>query len=363
MMKQHSRLLILASCLAVVLPVQSEVVHTRISATNQLVKVTAGDDWHPEGLEQGKPVPATYFEQVEINLDGKDDEPEWTAAKEVLLTMNFGNLRDASVKALYTDNEIFIRVRWPDGSENREHHPWIWDPVQKRYVSGSEAEDSLLLSFEAGCEWAPSMLSGNTFDFDGWHWLAARSDPVNQAWDLIGSVSALDNSSDNASNIYQSRPMENIWNIKFDNLPEELSYKNWDELKRRYMHIAAKPMVSYHAELDGSQREKVEPFRRLPAPSHSPVEITQTSPQFEAVKLTGDAGEVGAKGHWQDGFWTVEFRRNLVTRSKTETDSVLTRLTQFSIHVFDSTDRIDQASESKRLYLQFLPSEKQLVSN
>lgn len=362
-MKQHSRLLILAFSLAVVLPVQSEVVHHQISATDKFVRVTADDDWHPEGVEHGTTVPATYFKQVKINLDGKDDEPEWTAVKEVILPMNFGNIRQAWVKALYTDNEVFIRVRWPDNSENRQHKPWVWDPVQERYVIGAQIEDSLLLSFEAGCEWAPSLLSGNTFDFDGWHWLAARSDPVNQAWDLAGFVAGLDSNSSNASHVYQSRNTGGNWNIKFDRLPIELTYKNWNELKRRYMFITAQPMVAYSYELDGKRKEKPEPLRRLPAPSHSPVDFTRTFPQFEAVKLTGSAGEIGAKGHWQDGFWTVEFRRNLVTPALTENDTVFTRLTQFTIHAFDATDRIDETSESKRLYLQFLPNRQIVVNN
>jgi hypothetical protein len=366
MMKQHCRLLILAVCLTVALPAESEVVHRQMNATDKFVRVTAGDDWHPEELEHGKFVPATYFGQVIIKLDGKDDEPEWKAAKEVVLPMSFGKLREVSVKALYTDNELFLRVRWPDSSENREHHPWIWDAAQRRYVTGPQVEDSLLLSFEAGCEWAPSLLAGYTYDFDGWHWLAARSDPVYQAWDLIGTVERLDSDSGNMNNIYQSRPAENHWNVKFDEIPNELDYSNWNELKRRYLYIVAKPLTSYNAKLDWykPRQKNVEAFRLLPPPELSPLEITRTFPKFEAIKLTGDAGEVGAKGHWQDGYWTVEFSRTLETPSLSVTDAIFTRLTQFSIHAFDATDRIDEVSESERLYLQFLPKgQSEFVSN
>ena len=77
------------------------------------------------------------------------------------------------------------------------------------------------------------------------------------------------------------------------------------------------------------------------------------APQFKAVPFEGDAGEVSAKGYWDDGFWTVEFSRALITPSETMSDSVFNRLTQFSIHVFDHVERIDQSSESGRLFLQF----------
>ena len=80
------------------------------------------------------------------------------------------------------------------------------------------------------------------------------------------------------------------------------------------------------------------------------------------MKLEGDAGDVSAKGHWENGIWTVEFSRARFTDSETVTDSVFSRLTQFSVHVFDHVERIDQASESGRLYLQFM-EEEQLVDN
>jgi len=93
------------------------------------------------------------------------------------------------------------------------------------------------------------------------------------------------------------------------------------------------------------------------------VDYTSTYPQFEAVRLEGDAGEVSAKGAWENGFWTVEFRRDLLTPADTITDWVFVRLSQFSMYVFDGVERIDQASESPRLFLQFMPKKLMLVDD
>ena len=86
-------------------------------------------------------------------------------------------------------------------------------------------------------------------------------------------------------------------------------------------------------------------------------------PQFSPVKLHSGAGEVSAKGTWEDGYWTVEFRRSLVTPARHFNDTIFQRITQFSVHVFDQTDRVDHSSESGRLFLQFTPPEARVVSN
>jgi hypothetical protein len=78
-------------------------------------------------------------------------------------------------------------------------------------------------------------------------------------------------------------------------------------------------------------------------------------PQFQPVKLEGNAGDVAAKGHWADGRWTIEFRRALITPAKTASDSMFDRSTQFSVHVFDGTERLDEAGESGRIMLEFEP--------
>ncbi|MDH3902699.1 MAG: hypothetical protein OES90_05695, partial [Xanthomonadales bacterium] len=54
------------------------------------------------------------------------------------------------------------------------------------------------------------------------------------------------------------------------------------------------------------------------------------------------------------GYWTVEFQRALVTPIGKQDDMYFIRLTQFSIHTFDHVEKIDKASESGRLFLQFM---------
>ena len=243
---------------------------------------------------------------------------------------------------------------------DREFHPWVWDAEQGKFVPGPQTEDSLLLSFEMGCEWNPSILAGYQFDFDGWHWLAARSDPVGQAWDISGNLSYSNNPNLKVVT-YTSRYEENAWILKFNDIYRgtEMVTRDWRLLDRNYLYWPVWHEVSLSTRLDyGEVGYRGE---HIPAPATAPADETDSYPQFEAVRLEGAAGEVAAKGHWQDGYWTVEFRRVRVTPAGTVNDTVFNRATQFSVHVFDGTERYDEAAESTRLFLNFLPPESLLV--
>lgn len=359
-MKSKITLLTLVVGMAGFVPAIAEIQRS-VYAEDNLYITVLGEDWHPEGFEQGMSVPATYLEQADIRLDGVEDEPAWKSAVEVVVPLEFGTTEQALLKVIYTADKLYFRVRWADSTEDREHHPWVWDAVKKQYVAGPQIEDSVLLSFEAGCNWQPSLLAGYQYDFDGWHWRAARSDPVGQAWDLAGNVADQDHALLKPAP-YESRIKENTWNVKFFDEDESvITHLPWNELDRSYMYQPVRPVSWYRAEVD--RLGVTEVGEQLPPPEEPPVDEAQRFPQFKAVKLEGDAGEVSAKGRWQDGYWTVEFSRNLSTPSNTVTDSVFTRLTQFSVHVFDRVDRIDQVSESKRLFLEFLPEEQQVAQD
>jgi hypothetical protein len=356
------KIIILAVAAASLIPglAFSEVIYRQINEENLFVDVK-NESWQPEEFINGTIIPATYAPLGNITLDGRDIEPDWSAAVEIEVPLEFGTVKEASLKALYTQEEVFIRVRWQDETENREHHPWVWDAGQSQYTSGPQIEDSVFLSFEAGCEWFPSFLTGYMYDFDGWHWLAARSDPLGQAIDMSGTVQDQDFPHLNFTR-YPSRSEDNVWNMKFAVAREETLHSSWNELGRTYYLQPFVETVYVRVDPDGYRRSP-DYFRQLPPPETAPSDETMSYKQFVPLKLEGQSGEVSAKGHWEDGFWTVEFRRDRITPAKTANDTVFNRMTQFSVHVYDQEERIDQASESGRLYLQFMPEEESLDEN
>lgn len=356
--RKCSFLLVFAFVLVCCLPVQAEVIHNN---TNPLTQITyvSDDDWQPDDFDNGIAIQAVHMIDTGITVDGKGDEIQWKNATEVMIPLYFGKTEVASVTALYDDKGVFLRVRWPDANKDDEHHPWVWNAELADYVEGPQVEDSVLLSFEAGCEWTPSLLSGYIYDFDAWHWLAARSDPLGQALDLYGNVQ--DRKLGNANfGVHPRRNPDDHWQLKFTENHDVNFNAGWNELNRVYIWQPVAETVHIKAVPDGGRRSPPY-YELLPAPVNAPVNEEQTYPQYSPLRLTGSAGEVAAKGHWEDGYWTVEFRRDLDTPDQHIYDTIFNRLVQFSVHVFDNTDQLNESSESGRLFLQFLEPTKILV--
>lgn len=364
MKHRKSKILMLTSALALMSPalVFPDVIYREINPDDTVVRVRS-DDWHPANFDVGTMIPAPYMKFANITLDGKDGEDDWTKADEVVVPLQYGSVQAVSLKAIYTDENVFIRARWKDETENREHHPWVWDADLERYIEGAQIEDSLFLSFEAGCEWTPSLLSGYVYDFDAWQWLAARSDPLAQAVDITGTVQSQPYPSLSFVE-YPSHATEKSWIMKFDSYPEDkMIYASWDQLDRMYMFQSFLETVYVRSVPDGKPHNPPEFARQMPPPKFPPEDETIAYPQYSPLKLHGQAGDVSAKGQWDNGYWTVEFRRARNTPTKIMNDVIFNRLTQFSVHIFNQAERFDEASESGQLLLQFIPPEGMLVQD
>lgn len=327
--------------------------HT-IGESVTFIDVEANDPWQPDGIGKALSVRAAFVEQGPV-IDGLADEPAWSDVENTAVPLSWGGVPEATIKAVYTSEEVFLLVSWPDATQDDQHHPWLWDADQGRYVEGPQVEDGLLVSIEGGCDWRPSLLAGTVYDFDGWLWLAARSDPLGQAIDVNGSVQ--DRLLPNKGFVkYQSRHMEPSWDIKFIDRQKDILTKPWQELARMYKRTQPKQEVFVRYPPDGIRTiPKITEVMEAPLLTDVNDNPTPLVVQHRPIKLTGDAGDVAAKGHWADGRWTVEYRRTLVTPTKTISDSLFERITQISIHVFDRTERADEASESGRIWLEFEP--------
>ena len=351
---------LLISCLITSGSAWPKVSFEQTNPDNLFVKVD-NDDWQPtEGnWDNGLIIPAVKVYDARITIDGKTTESTWKKAPEITVPMYYGGVTEAHVQALYTDEDAYIKVRWRDETEDREHLPWVWDKKSKTFVSGSQVEDSLMLSWEAHCEWTPSFLSGYGFDFDGWHWMAARTDPMGQALDIEGNVKT-GRARPPKYTIYPSRNFENTWNVKFLEYGASMEghlHAPWYELHRVYLLQPVDPIgtSSYRAWPDGNiLRSNTYFVEQLPPPEPTYFNRNKSHVQYNPLKVEGDAGEVEAKGHWENGYWTVEFKRAMVTPIGGQDDTTFLRLTQFSIHIYDHTVEIDQGAESKRLFLQFM---------
>lgn len=336
----------------------------KTSHGGEFIKVlVSNDDWVPDGFKHGVVIPASFSVDADIVLDGIDNEPAWLVAEEVAVPLSYGNVKSAQLKVLYTDRDVLMRVRWADSSENREHHPWTWNKVSGNYESGSQVEDSLLLSFEVGCEWFPSLLSGYEFDYDGWHWMAGRTDPIGQALDVVG---AMKETASSGRLPYASRNDQKEWNLKFEDvndgiIEERNLHSNWKELDRKYeIWPVDNATVYFGYWVDG--RQDGEFTQQILPPAYQPSNTEALLPQFEVQELQDNANDVLARGHWKDGFWTVELRRKRITEAGLSYDVQFERLTQFSLNVFDGTEQLDLSSESPRLFLQFLDKKPLMAS-
>lgn len=345
---------------------RAEVEHYRFNEEN-FTSWAIDDPWQPEGFEAGLIVNAPFVENAPA-IDGRADDPAWTKARSVRVPLSYGRVKAADVKAVYSEGEVFLLVSWADPTMDDQHRPWVWSEKEKRYVEGPQVEDSLLVSFEAGCEWTPSLLSGYVYDYDGWRWMAARSNPLGQAVDVEGH--AQDRwIRDKGFVKYPTRASGPTWQLKFSDPRPGILTLPWNEVKRAYMFQPIASEVYVGMEPDGHRppafvarvdAPDIEPGRGdekgILGPDPAYAAVPPQLPQYHPVKLEGGAGEVAARGRWENGRWTVEFGRARITPARTLNDWVFDRVTQFSVHVFDRTERVDEAGESGRLWLQFQPA-------
>ena len=61
--------------------------------------------------------PAVKLDATAITVDGDGSDPAWSATSEIEVPLSYGKVDRAWVSALYTEDDVFIRVRWADKTD------------------------------------------------------------------------------------------------------------------------------------------------------------------------------------------------------------------------------------------------------
>ncbi|MEN8180820.1 MAG: ethylbenzene dehydrogenase-related protein [Pseudomonadota bacterium] len=202
-------------------------------------------------------------------VDGNAQDPEWAAAK-ALVTRDRVAKIDITLKAIYTADEIFFLLRFPDTTENRVHKMLQWDKEMEIYKPGPTREDAIILKWSM--EPLPvdlSLTSEQPYKADIWYWKSYRTGHAGYA--------------DDKYQIYSNLPLPKSKRLLSGEGNTFYLIRKGDAGQSAYQGA-------------------------------SPIEYQgEETPAYKLRKPSGSRADVRAKGQWNNGFWSVEFSRKLVT--------------------------------------------------
>lgn len=267
--------------------------------------------WASAQQAPSEPVPLVAVRTIEPpTLDGRGDDAVWGQVSPVTVTargvmpQTRGTSTEVTVRATYTDTELYLLVTWEDATQDDlGHRTWRWDPATMAYVEDDDREDMFAVAFEHTGEFVADMLAGVVATWDVWHWKAFRTNAQGYAMDKTHRYT--NTQPEGSANRYESREGRDTWIAR----PQDAG--NTVEIQR-----------------DAPVAFRGDRVRRyLPGtPSES-------------------AADVRAKGMWEDGAWTLEFARQLDTGQADDTVFVPARTYRMAVSVHDRTGEMDKASD------------------
>lgn len=202
-------------------------------------------------------------------IDGSGADAVWAQAQEFTTYDEVAKI-NMTLRAVYTDSEIFFLISYPDSDESITHKTWVWDKTAEMYKTGLDREDTFVFkwSMEPGPV-ALSLRTDNAYIADIWFWKACRTNPVGYVDDKYQHFSA------------NAMPKSN----KLTSGTGKSMY-----LIRRGDSGTAAYRDTLYEDYKGDKMTR----------------YTNPTP-------TGSRADIRAKGVWSAGSWTIEFARALNT--------------------------------------------------
>jgi hypothetical protein len=175
-----------------------------------------------------------------------------------------------TIKTVYTDTTIFFLVSFPDTDESRLHRCWVWDKDKNMYNEGPTREDIFVFKWKMDQGTKDlSLSSDESYNADIWYWKAHRTDLQGYADDKIHRVA--------------NYPTKNSNELTLKSGKKMYLQRQGDEGRSAYK---TEIVVDY---------------------------VEDVVNRYATRQPESSRADVKAKGVWQDGRWTIEFARALVT--------------------------------------------------
>ncbi len=122
------------------------------------------------------------YTKTSPTVDGKMDKI-WEQARPLTVVvreaMGGDNPTEVVLRALHTDDTLYVLAQWPDDTKNDMRDPYIWNEAKKDYDRPSKPDDQFSLEFPMTGEFDIRMLTiVHEYTADVWHWKAGRGNPV-----------------------------------------------------------------------------------------------------------------------------------------------------------------------------------------
>jgi len=259
-----------------------------------------------------------------------------------------------TVQALYDERNLYMKFEWKDKTNSLNRFPWekqkngqwkqlknldstlhentyyedklaVYWNISERGFTKKGCDKSCHMAEDGKLEGLTDTSSGRHYTKDGfldeWHWKATRTN-INAQMD-DGYLDSEHNTNDKWGRHADDKTGGGYYNnVLKDN-------KNTPAWMNEKTQAAAGNKPIYHL-VDAEKnpfKDLFEPGDRLPGIVTAPFE--------------GSRGDITAKAVWNDGIWTLEIKRKLITESKNnQQDLQFTDLTQtysFGITAFDNS--------------------------
>lgn len=278
-------------------------------------------------------------------LDGIADE-SWSRATPFSVKVFGGvNLPEGStvvtLRSVYSGDMVYFLVQWDDKTMSLKRSPWVkqedgsWkmlkDPKDKGgdnnlyyedkfsflwNISSPAFEQTVFSAGHIGDAGKPygTMYTGDAGLLDMWHWKSVRTEPVGQVDDQY-----MDGTRHDAKNPNAGRKSDPGTGGYVDNV-------NSDKTAPKYAPAGHRAGVPYWI-LD-SEKELLDSEK---------YKAGDDVPGIIIAPFAGDRGDISSGARWENGVWTLEIGRKLVTGSKFDAQfDDIKKTYSFGVAVFDN---------------------------